>query len=298
MAKTIVFIHGNFVTRRCWDGWVDRFERRGHTCLAIAYPGRDEPVERLRQKPSDPFLGTLTIEQVVDHHVRLIRALGEKPIVVGHSFGGLLTQLMVQRDLAAAAVAIDSVPPQGVVPLSWPFFKSTFPVINPFVSASRPYLMSFKHFQYAFVNDLPLAEQRAAYEAHVVPESRRLARGGLSRAARIDFARPHAPLLLIAGEKDQIMPASLNRKNHGRYRRSPSVTELKQFARRGHYSIIAGPGWEDVADYAIEWANRTTTVRGAAGRAGERRGTRGVADAGTGAPGVGRDGSVPPPADR
>jgi pimeloyl-ACP methyl ester carboxylesterase len=267
MSRTIVFVHGNFVTRHCWDLWVARFRAQGHTCVAVAYPGRDRPVADLRQNPAPPALGALTIEQVVDHHARAIRALGEKPIVIGHSFGGLLTQLLVQRDLAAAAVAIDSVPPQGVLALRWSFYRSTWPVINPFVPASRPYLMSFRHFQYTFVNDLAPAEQRAAYDAHVVPESRRLARGGLSRAARVDFARPHAPLLLIAGEKDNIMPASLNRQNFERYRRSPSVTEFKEFPGRAHYSVLAGPGWEEVADFALAWSLRHA---GAGAEAGGR----------------------------
>jgi pimeloyl-ACP methyl ester carboxylesterase len=177
------------------------------------------------------------------------------------------------------------VPPQGVIPLSWSFFRSTWPVINPLVPASRPYLMSFRHFQYTFVNDLPLAEQRAAYDTYVVPESRRLARGGLSRAARVDFGRPHAPLLLIAGEKDHIMPASLNRQNYRRYAKSPSVTEFKQFPGRAHYSIIGGEGWEEVADYAVEWATGATSVR-------DGKGSLGL-DAGASSQVFGRAGGAP-----
>ena len=253
-GQTIVFIHGNFVSKHCWESWVARYEALGHTCVPIAWPGRDKPVAELKRNPEDPFLGTLTIGDVIDQHVRTIQALPEKPIIIGHSFGGLLTQLMVQRDLAAAAVAIDSVPPQGVLTLKWSFIRSLWPVLNPFIPVSRPYYMPFEHFQYSFGNDLTEAEQRAGYDRDIVPESRRLSRGGLSRAARIDFERPHAPLLLIAGERDQIMPASLNRSNYKRYRKSPSRTEFKAFPGRAHYSIIAGPGWEEVADYALEWA--------------------------------------------
>ncbi len=263
MSRTIAFIHGNFVTSRCWDAWVAYFQARGYSCVAIPYPGRDRTVKALRESPGGAGLGALTLNQVVEHHVRALRRLDDKPIVIGHSFGGLLTQLMVQRDLAAAAVAIDSVPPQGVLSLQWSFFRSTWPVLNPFVPASRPYMMSFRHFQYTFVNDLPLDEQRRAYELHVVPESRRLARGGLSSAARVDFTRQHAPLLMIAGEKDNIMPAALNRSNYRRYRSAtPSITEYKEFPGRGHYSIIAGPGWEEVADYAVDWAIRAAENSG------------------------------------
>jgi pimeloyl-ACP methyl ester carboxylesterase len=258
MSGTVVFIHGNFMTRRTWEPWIERYKSSGYRCVAIAYPGRDQPIEELRQQPDGRFLGSLTLRRAIDHHVAAIRALGEKPIIIGHSFGGLITQLMVQRDLAVAAIAIDSVPPLGVLPLEWSFIRSTWPVINPFVPASKPYLMSFKHFQYSLANALTPAEQRTAYDADIVPESRRLSRGGLSLAARVDFKKPHAPLLLIAGEKDRIMPASLNRRNFRRYKHSSSITEVKEFSGRDHYSIIGGKRWEEVADFALSWAKRVT----------------------------------------
>ena len=261
MTKTIAFIHGNFVTRHSWDAWVARFEKRGYTCVPIAYPGREGSPASLRKNPDGSLMASLSLPRVIEHHVTAIRALNEKPIIIGHSFGGLLTQLMVQRDLAAAAVAIDSVAPMGVLTLEWSFYRGTFPVLNPFRPASNPYMMSFKHFQYAFANDLSLAEQRIAYEKDMVPESRRLARGALSSAARVDFKRRRSPLLLIAGEKDRLMPASLNRANFKRYRKSPSVTEFKEFPGRSHYSIIAGKGWEEVADYALDWAMRAASSR-------------------------------------
>ena len=258
MTNTIALIHGNFVTRRTWEPWVARYSARGYKVVSIAYPGRDKPVKTLKANRKDAFLRTLDIQATIDHHVQKIRALGEKPIIIGHSFGGLLTQLMVQRDLAAAAVVIDSVAPLGVLALEWSFFRGTWPVLNPF-AGSRPYYMSFKHYQYAFGNDQTLAEQRAGYDLDIVPESRRLSRGALFLAAKVDFKRSHAPLLFIAGEKDRLMPASLNRANYERYRRkSPSLVEFKEFAGRGHYSIIGGEGWREVADYALEWAERVT----------------------------------------
>ena len=113
-----------------------------------------------------------------------LTAASEKPIIIGHSFGGLVTQLMVQRDLAAAAVVIDSVAPPGVLSLEWSFFKGTWPVLNPF-AGSRPYYMSFKHYQYAFANDQTSAEQRAGYDLDIVPESRRLARGAAGQVPRV-----------------------------------------------------------------------------------------------------------------
>lgn len=256
-TRPIVFVHGNFVTRRCWDAWVARYESLGLECHAIAYPGRDRPIPALRADREDPGLESLTLDRVLDHHLDAIRRLEETPIVIGHSFGGLLTQLLVQRGAAAAAVAIDSVPPQGVLAPSWSFVRSTWPVLNP-LAGGRNYYMPFSHFRYTFANDLPAEAQRAAYDAHVVPESRRLARGGLSKAAKIDFRRPHAPLLLIAGGRDHIMPAAVNRANFRRYEkaaaRSGSRVDFREFPELAHYSVIGGPGWEQVADYALEWA--------------------------------------------
>jgi pimeloyl-ACP methyl ester carboxylesterase len=262
MTDTIVLIHGNFVTRRSWEPWVARYSARRYQVVPIAYPGRDKPVESLKANRKDPFLRTLDLKTTIDHLGQSIRALGGKPIIIGHSFGGLLTQLMVQRELAVAAVVIDSVAPPGVLTLEWSFYRGTWPVLNPF-AGSRPYFMSFKHYQYAFANDQTLAEQRAGYDLDIVPESRRLARGALFPAARVDFKRPHAPLLFIAGEKDHLMPASLNRTNYERYKRkSSSLVEFKEFAGRGHYSIIGGKGWEEVADYALAWAQRVTGTVG------------------------------------
>lgn len=249
----IVFVHGLFVTRACWSPWIERFEARGHRCIAPAYPHRDAPAEVLRARHPDDVTATVTLPAVLDVFERAIRGLDEKPIVIGHSFGGLLTQLLLQRDLGACGVAIDSVPPPGVTSLRWSFLRSLWPPLNPFVAASRPYLMSFAHFRYAFVNAQPPAEQRRIHDDQVAPESRRLARAALGRGAKIDFDRARPPLLLLAGEKDHIIPASLNRTNARAYRRSPSRTDFHVFPGRDHY-LVGASGWQEVADHALQWA--------------------------------------------
>jgi len=251
-SKTIVFIHGMYMTPLCWEKWVEYFQSRGYRCLAPAWPGRDQPLEALRRSGPDSPLSQLTLSDILNHLTKIIQTLGEKPVLIGHSMGGLVVQLLVQRDLAAAGVAIDSAPPQGVFTPAWSFLKSNWPHINPFVPQNQPVQMSLERFQYAFVNTLPLSEQRAAYERYVVPESRRVPAQSLTGVAHIDFTRTHAPLLLIAGSADHIIPAALNRSNYAQYRGSPSVTDFKEFAGRTHF-IIGQVNWEEVAGSVQQW---------------------------------------------
>lgn len=249
-SRTVLFVHGNFVSKACWDGWVDRYEKRGYKCVAVAYPGRDKPVADLKRAHPDPALRKLTLRATIAEHERVIGTLPEKPIIIGHSFGGLITQILISRGLGVAAVAIDSVAPMGVLTTKWSFFKGTFGVLNP-LAGSRPYYMPFSHWQYCFVNGLPLDQQRAAYDAQCVPESRVLSRGALWLDGRVDFQRRRPPLLIVAGGSDRLMPAALNRANLRRYRNS--ITDYREFEGRNHFTIGA-PGWEEVADYALSWA--------------------------------------------
>ena len=253
-SRTIVFVHGMFVTPGCWDGWVGFFEERGYRCFAPPWPFHDRPPARLRREHPNVDLARLTLADLVSYHEQFVRALPEAPILIGHSMGGLLVQLLVQRGLGAAGIAIDSAPPMGVVTTKFSFLKSNFPVLNLF-ALRRPYLMSFQGFQYAFVGTLRPGQQVAAYDAHVVPESRRVGLGSLSRTARIDFSRPHVPLLLIAGSEDRCIPASLNRRNYAKYRDAGSTTDFREFPGRTHF-IIAQDGWEEVAGCALEWISR------------------------------------------
>jgi alpha-beta hydrolase superfamily lysophospholipase len=252
-SKTIVFIHGMYMTPLCWEHWVDRFQAKGYNCLTPAWPGRDKPVQALRKDHPDAQTGSLTLSDVVEHMANTIENSDEKPILIGHSMGGLVVQLLLQREPAAAGVALDSAPPAGVFTVSWPFLKSNWPHINPFTSQDIPIQMTFERFQYTFVNSMPLAEQRAAFERYVVPESRHVPRQSLT--ARIDFKKQRPPLLLVAGSNDHLIPASLNKNNYDRYRQSPSKTGFKEFAGRVHF-IVGQQGWEEVADYTLSWLDQ------------------------------------------
>jgi alpha-beta hydrolase superfamily lysophospholipase len=251
-SKTVVFIHGMYMTSLCWEQWVNRFQAKGYHCLAPDWPGRDKSVDILRKNHPDPQLGKLALTEVVEHMANTIEKLDEKPILIGHSMGGLVVQLLLQRDMAAAGVAISSAPPMGVFTTRLPFLKSNWPHINPFTAQSVPIQMTFERFQCTFVNTLPLAEQQAAFERYVVPESRRVPRESLT--AKVDFKKQHPPLLLVAGSTDNLIPASLNKTNYDKYKSSSSITDFKEFAGRTHF-IVGQKGWDEVADYVLAWLN-------------------------------------------
>ena len=164
MSKTpIIFVHGMYMTSLCWANWIKRFERSDYKCIAPDWPGRDRNVDDLRRMHPDESLGKLTLSMVVEHFAKVIRGLESKPIAVGHSMGGLVVQLLMQMDLLAAGVAIDSAPPAGVFVASWSFLRSNWPH-----AIGGPVAMSFKRFQYTFVNSLPVEEQQDAFNRYVV----------------------------------------------------------------------------------------------------------------------------------
>jgi pimeloyl-ACP methyl ester carboxylesterase len=261
MNKTIVFIHGAFMTPLCWEKFIGFFEGRGYKCLAPTWPYKDKPLKSLRNDPP-PELARLGVTEIVDHYEKIIKAQEERPILIGHSFGGLFVQLLLDRGLGAAGVAIDSAPPKGVLPLQWSALRSTAGVFLKWRGWKRIVYMSFPEFQYAFVHTLPLAEQKAAYDRHVVPETGRIFfQAGLAlldphNAVRVNFNNANrAPLLLIAGTEDHIVPASMNQSNYAKYGGSSAQTDFKEFAGRTHW-IIAQDGWEEVAGYTVDWLVR------------------------------------------
>lgn len=264
-GKTIVFIHGAWVTPACWDDFVGFFEGLGYRCVAPAWPGKDRPVDEIRADPA-PLKG-LGVGEIVDHYDRLVRAMPEPPILVGHSFGGLFVQILLDRGLGAAGVAIDSAPPNRVFALEWTALRSLYSVLATPLAWRRVVRWSFKRFRYAFVHPLEPAEQRAAYERHVTPESGRifwqdalawLRPGG---PCHVNFRNDdRAALLLIAGSADRIVPASINRRNYRHYARSKAQTDFHEFAGRSHW-IIAQDGWQEVAEHVAGWLESTPIKR-------------------------------------
>lgn len=251
-SKTVLFITGNFVSNIGWNEWKAYFEGKGYTTLAPAWPHKDAPAAELRQKHPDRNIASLRLNQVVDHFAAIIQSLPEQPILIGHSMGGLITQILINRGLGAAGIAIHSVPPQGIIATKFSFYKATWGPLGFFTSANKPFLMSFSQWQYAFTNGMNLKEQVESYAQNVIPESKRISRDGLTSAAKIDFKKAHAPLLFVAGTEDNIMPAAVNYSNFKKYDTPDSVTEFKEFAGRNHF-VLGQPSWKENADYILEW---------------------------------------------
>jgi len=255
---TIVLIHGLWMSPRSWEHWVDRYTSRGYTVLAPAWPGMDGDIEQLRKDPS--AIAQLGVTEIVDHYDAIVRNLDQPPIIMGHSFGGLFTQILLDRGLGAAGVAIDPAPVKGILVLPFSTLKVAFPVLRNPANLHRTMALSAEQFHYAFANTLSEEQSKAAYDRYAVPGpdhvlfQASLANFNPHAPTAVDFHNDtRAPLLLIAGGQDHIAPASVTEANFRLYRKSKAVTELKEFPERPHFTVGA-PGWEEVADYALSWA--------------------------------------------
>ena len=256
-SPTVVLIHGMWMTPRSWDDWVDHYRDRGYEAVAPGWPGVRDP-EETRRDPS-PLKG-LGLAQIVSHCDRIVRDLDRPPIIVGHSFGGLVTQLLLNRGLGAAGVAIGTAPPKGVLLLPVSTLRSGIPGLkNPFNRNGLAPLTP-KQFRWRFTNTLTQEESDAIYREHYIPGTNRAffeaAYAALSRnsPAAVDYANPkRPPLLLLVGEKDHISPPALNKTVLKLQRRAPSATDSKEYAGRTHF--MAGmDGWHEIADDALDWA--------------------------------------------
>ena len=257
---TIVLVHGFWVTPLSWEKWVERYEAKGYRVLAPSYPGFEVRVEALREDPSP--IEKLTIPAVVERFEDAIAELDKPPIVIGHSAGGLFTQILLDRGHSAAGVVIDSVPAEGirVVPVSQ--IRSLFPFLRNPANRHRAVGFTKEQFHYAFTNTLSREESDEVYERYHVPASGNLIWAGPlanftpgHQDTYVNFRNEdRAPLLFIAGSEDNIMPPAVNESNAKHYRHTKSVTDYKEFEGRSHYGVIGGVGWEEVADHALEWA--------------------------------------------
>jgi pimeloyl-ACP methyl ester carboxylesterase len=264
MATPIVLIHGLWLTPRSWEGWKARFEQRGHEVLTPAWPNMEREVEALRRDPS--VMNGLGVTEVVDHYDRIIRGLDAPPVIMGHSFGGLITELLLDRGLGAAGVALSPAPVKGVLRLPPAELRTVFPALRNPANRTKTVPLTPKQFRFRFTNTMNDADADAAYERYYVPGPGRVlfqaafANVNPHAVTKVDFHKDdRAPVLVVGNDRDHTVPASVSREAAKRLGKSKAVVDYKEFAGRPHFTAGA-PGWEAVADFALDWANRHTVA--------------------------------------
>ena len=243
-----------------WDRWATVFEEAGYTPLTPGWPDDPETVDEAKAHPE--VFAHKTVKQVADHFCDVIRKLTRKPVVIGHSFGGLLTQIIAGRGLAAASVAIDPAPFRGVLPLPISALKSSAPVLGNPANRNRAVPLTYEQFRYAFANAVSDDEAKELYETFAVPASGaplfQAAAANLNpwTEARVDTKNPdRGPLLIISGEKDHTVPWAIANASYKRQQRNEGVTDIVEMPNRGH-ALTIDSGWRDVADTALAFIKR------------------------------------------
>jgi pimeloyl-ACP methyl ester carboxylesterase len=257
MPKTIMFVHGAWVTPASWEKFKSFFEAKGYTCVAPGWPYIDKPVAELK-KGIDPRFAEQTISSLVEHYAQKLRSLAASPILIGHSFGGLIVQELLDRGFGRLGVAIDPGPPRWVFP-TLPALRSALPVLLSWNGWNKLHTMSFADFCASFANGLPASQQRAAYDDQIIQAPGRIYfQAALGLDNGVNFANPkRAPLLLIAGEKDMTVTPSMVRAMYRMHKKSPAPVELVELPGHSHY-LIAEPGWEEVAGAILAWIEKST----------------------------------------
>jgi non-heme chloroperoxidase len=253
----VVFVHGLWLHAESWKRWIEFFWANGYEATAVSWPGDSDSTEATRKNAK--ALAGYGVTEIADHIAGQLKAFERKPILIGHSFGGLLVQNLLGRDLGVAAVAIDPAPVKGVPELPLSALKSAFPVLrNPF-NLKRAVSLTEAQFRFGFTNAVSEQEARELYAKYAMPAPGRplfqaaTATFNPNSATKVNFANAtRGPLLLISGAADNTVPPVLVKSTLRTYGKSKAVTELKEFAGRGH-SLVIDSGWKALADYILNW---------------------------------------------
>jgi pimeloyl-ACP methyl ester carboxylesterase len=258
--QPVVFIHGLWLLPSSWDRWAAVFEGAGYTALTPGWPDDPETVEEAKAHPE--VFAHKTVKQVADHFADLIGNLKEKPAVIGHSFGGLVTQIIAGRGLSAVSVAIDPAPFRGVLPLPISTLKSSAPVLGNPANRNRAVPLTYEQFRFAFANAVSEDEAKELYETFAVPTPGaplfQAASANLNpwTEAKVDTKNPErGPLLILDGERDNTVPWAVANASYKKQRRNEGVTEIVKIPNRGH-SLTIDEGWQEVADTALNFVKR------------------------------------------
>jgi pimeloyl-ACP methyl ester carboxylesterase len=255
-----VFIHGLWLLPSSWQRWATLFEDEGFVALTPGWPDDPETVAEAKAHPE--VFARKTIGQVADHFAEIADGLKKKPVVIGHSFGGLLTQIVAGRGLAAASVAIDPAPFRGVLPLPFSSLKSAFPVLGNPANRNRAVPLTYEQFRYAFANAVDEDEARELYDEFAVPApgaplfQAAVANLNPWTEAKVDTLNSkRGPLLIISGEKDHTVPWSIANASYKKQKKNKAKTEIVEMKGRGH-ALTIDHGWREVADTALAFVRR------------------------------------------
>ncbi|HEX6761454.1 MAG TPA: alpha/beta hydrolase [Gaiellaceae bacterium] len=256
----VVFVHGLWLLASSWDAWLPVFEAAGYAPVAASWPDDPPTVEEANASPE--VLAGKSVAQVADHHAELIGTLTTKPVVVGHSFGGLLTQILAGRGLSRASVAIDPAPFRGVLPLPVSAIRSSSPVLLNPLNRNRAVPLTLGQFRYAFANAVDEEEAKQLYETYAVPGpglpifEAASANFNPWSGLKVDTKNPErGPLLILSGERDHTVPWAIAHASYKKQRGNPGVTEITEMKGRGH-SLTIDSGWREVADTALRFLAR------------------------------------------
>jgi pimeloyl-ACP methyl ester carboxylesterase len=256
----VVFVHGLWLLPSSWDRWATVFEAAGYTALTPGWPDDPETVEEANARPE--VIAGKSIGQVADHFEEIVRGLDRSPAVIGHSFGGLLAQILAGRGCAAVSVAIDTAPFRGVLPLPISSLKSAFPVLHNPANRNRAVPLTDEQFRFGFANAVDEDEAKELYETYAVPAAGKplfqAATANLNpwTEAKVDGKNPErGPLLIVSGENDNTVPPAIANAAFKRQKRNEGVTEIVEIPGRGHALPIDG-GWHEVADTALSFVQR------------------------------------------
>jgi pimeloyl-ACP methyl ester carboxylesterase len=256
----VVFIHGLWLLPSSWDRWAAVFEQAGFIALTPGWPDDPETVEEANAHPE--VFAHKSIGQVADHFAAIVRKLDRRPAIIGHSFGGLLAQILAGRGLSAATVAIDPAPFRGVLPLPFSALKSAWPVLGNPANRNRAVPLTYEQFRYAFANAVSEAEAQELYKTYAVPAAGtplfQAAAANLNpwTEAKVDTENPErGPLLVMSGENDHTVPWAIAHASFKQQEKNPGVTEIEEVKGRGH-ALTIDSGWREVAELALGFVQR------------------------------------------
>jgi non-heme chloroperoxidase len=258
--QPVVFVHGLWLIPSSWDAWREVFEEAGYVTAAPGWPDDPVTVEEAHEHPE--VFAEKSVGEVADHYEEVIRALDKKPAIIGHSFGGLLTEILAGRGLAVASVPISPAPFRGVLPLPYAALRTASVALRNPANRSRAVPLTYDQFKYSFGNMLDDDEAKELYEKHSVAGPGKV----LFQAAnanlnpwtedKVDTKNPErGPMLVIAGEKDHTVPHAIANASFKREKHNEGITEVFEFEGRGH-SLCIDHGWRDVCNKALEFVQR------------------------------------------